>query len=42
MKRIGIIGGMGQWATIDILDRMLHVSVNFPIPQVIRQWILEW
>jgi len=33
MKRIGIIGGMGQWATIDILDRMLHVSVNFPIPQ---------
>lgn len=28
MKRIGVIGGMGQWATIDVLDRILKVSVS--------------
>lgn len=33
MKKIGVIGGMGQWATIDILNRILKASVNFPIPQ---------
>lgn len=31
MKRIGVIGGFGQWATLDILSRILKASaVNVP------------
>lgn len=26
MKRVGIIGGFGQWATLDVMDRMLRAS----------------
>ncbi len=33
LKRIGIIGGMGQWATLDIVRRILKAAVNHPIPQ---------
>jgi aspartate racemase len=33
MKKIGIIGGMGQWATIDIVNRILKASVDYPVPQ---------
>ena len=33
MKKVGIIGGMGQWATDDILQRILRASVNYPVPQ---------
>lgn len=32
MKTIGVLGGMGQWATIDILDRILHYSAT-KVPQ---------
>ncbi len=32
MKRIGVIGGFGQWATLDILNRILKVSTS-TIPQ---------
>lgn len=32
MKRIGIIGGLGQWATLDIIKRILDVSAA-RIPQ---------
>jgi len=28
MKRIGVLGGMGQWATIDILNRIFRFSAN--------------
>lgn len=27
MKRIGVIGGFGQWSTLDVLDRVLKASV---------------
>jgi len=33
MKTVGIIGGMGQWATVDILRRILKASVDYPVPQ---------
>lgn len=33
MKRVGVIGGLGQWATLDILDRIFKASVNYPVPQ---------
>jgi len=33
MKRIGVIGGMGQWATMDVIERILKASVNYPIAQ---------
>lgn len=32
MKRIGIIGGLGQWATLDIIERILKISAD-RIPQ---------
>lgn len=32
-KRIGIIGGMGQWATLDIIKNILEASVNYPVAQ---------
>lgn len=32
MKRIGVIGGFGQWATLDILNRMFRFSVT-QVPQ---------
>ena len=28
MKTIGVLGGMGQWSTIDILQRILHYSAT--------------
>jgi aspartate racemase len=33
MKRIGVIGGMGQWASLDILERIYRLSREFKIPQ---------
>ena len=33
LRSVGIVGGMGQWATLDILERLLQASVSFPIPQ---------
>ncbi|KKR29237.1 MAG: Aspartate racemase, partial [candidate division CPR2 bacterium GW2011_GWD2_39_7] len=33
LKRVGVIGGMGQWATLDILNRIFRASVDFPVPQ---------
>ena len=33
MKTIGIVGGMGQWATLDILNRIFRASVDYPVPQ---------
>lgn len=32
MKRIGIIGGFGQWATLDVIERMLKASA-IRVPQ---------
>lgn len=32
MKRIGIIGGLGQWATLDIIERLMRASV-LRVPQ---------
>ncbi len=32
LKRVGVIGGMGQWATIDILNRTLRYSADH-LPQ---------
>ena len=32
LKRIGVIGGFGQWATLDVIDRILKVSVTH-VPQ---------
>ncbi len=33
LKTVGIIGGMGQWATLDIMRRILKNAVAYPIPQ---------
>ena len=32
-QKIGAIGGMGQWATLDILQRIFRASVHYPVPQ---------
>lgn len=32
-KKIGVLGGMGQWATLDILQRIFRASVEYPVPQ---------
>lgn len=32
MKTIGVIGGFGQWATLDFLERIYHVAAN-RVPQ---------
>lgn len=32
MKRVGVIGGLGQWATIDILNRIFRFSAD-SVPQ---------
>jgi aspartate racemase len=33
MKTVGVIGGMGQWATLDIINRIFKASVDHPVPQ---------
>lgn len=33
LKTIGIVGGMGQWATLDIIKGILKAAVDYPIPQ---------
>jgi len=33
MKRIGVIGGMGQLATLDILSRIFKAAVAYSVPQ---------
>ena len=35
MKRIGVIGGMGQWSTQDVINRILKVCVD-QIPQYVN------